>query len=262
MEDHHVYKFSYDSEEDALKSLANYHNVSVDIIKFKFPDINHIIKQNIEIGSQTDIGILIFQIQALLKPRLHDNCDKFKVYFYHRCGSKGESWFKEGLLNSFDGLDSLITKINVLISNPLDHSTIENLKYKLRERHSYEEQRRDKSGVFGFFRLEDAIHHSNELFDLAEVFLDIKDSFDTKKDFDKFYNSIKLELDSTVVKFYVEWSVCELDYLVYWYWRLLCQKFDEVQSIGAGMDVGRGHTIPCEQIEKIIYLNRKEESKV
>lgn len=60
-------------------------------------------------------------------------------------------------------------------------------------------------------------------------------------------------LKPTVVKFYVERDITELNNILEHYWELVWND----EGVGqTGTNVGRGKTIPYENIERIDYLEK------
>ena len=105
-----TYNFSFDDEDDALKSLMEYYEIDNDVIDKNLSEINRLVKEKEDIGSN-DIGMYTHCIRMLLTPKVEKSINKIRVSYYHRCGSDGTlEWFKEGLLNSEDGLKNLFIK--------------------------------------------------------------------------------------------------------------------------------------------------------
>ncbi|MCG2572525.1 hypothetical protein LVY74_02995 [Acinetobacter sp. ME22] len=240
-----IYKFSYDSKQDALNSLANYYQISVQEINSRTDEIKPIIQK---LGSyiDQDIGFTLWEIRNLLnkEQRELDN-PNFQISFYHRCITNGQqSWFEDGLLNSVDGIASFMHKVTALVPEIKNMNIrIESLQNIIREK-GFNEEKSEIDGINGFYRLKDA--KSSIGFDISEVF--------DKYDYHKIKALILSVLKPTVVKFYVERKANELDHILKNYWDLV---LDDKAVTKRGANAGRGKTIPSSQIEKIIYLNRE-----
>ena len=122
------------------------------------------------------------------------------------------------------------------------------LSFKLKERIKYESFGNNKVGVFAFSRLQEA--RKRDAFDLPEIFWDIGD----RKIRDEIEKSLKKILKPTIIKFYKEYSVSELDVILFKYWYLICQKFDDEYTSDSN-DVGQGVDIPFEQIQEIFVIS-------
>ena len=244
----HIYKFSYDSEEDAINSLAKYYEVNSRDIYLKLEQINDLVKEAQDIP-YADVGKYTWCIKQILTNKKEKQEFKIRVSYYHHCGTDGSlEWFKDGLLNNFEGLESFVKKLSVICKDIFSEVLIEELRSKLKERFQGEGKGKDAVGVFAFTRLEEAKNDIN--YDLPEIIRDITDS-EVKK---KITKELKQNLVSTVVKFYKEYDQHEIDWILFKYWYLVCQKFDKGITSDSD-DIGEGRTIPFEQIEEIFYLN-------
>ncbi len=245
----HIYKFSYDSRQDALNSLANYYQISVDILRSKLSDIFNYMNNLDTQGfyqEYMDNGMMLVEIMYLLNPNLRITDDlKIRISFYHRCITNGQqSWFEDGLLNSVDGIASFMHKVTALVPEIKNMNIrIESLQNIIREK-GFNEEKSEIDGINGFYRLKDA--KSSIGFDIPEVF--------DKYDYHKIKALILSVLKPTVVKFYVERKANKLDHILKNYWDLV---LDDKAVTKSGANAGRGKTIPSSQIEKIIYLNRE-----
>lgn len=244
-----IYKFSYDSKQDALNSLANYYQISVQEINSRADEIKPIIQK---LGSyiDQDIGFTLWEIRNLLnkEQRELDN-PNFQISFYHRCITTGQqSWFEDGLLNNIDGIASFMNKVTALVPEIKNMNIrIESLQKIIRGK-GFNEEKSEIDGINGFYRLKDA--KSSIGFDIPEVF---NDYFPDER-----YSELKTKmlnvLKPTIVKFYVERKANELDHILKNYWELV---LDDKAVTKSGANAGRGKIIPSSQIEKIIYLNRE-----
>ena len=82
-------------------------------------------------------------------------------------------------------------------------------------------------------------------FDLPEIFMDI--------DIPAVESKLKDTLRPTIVKFYKDYDPMELDSILFKYWYLICQRYDEALTSDSE-DVGKGVKIPFSNIERLIYL--------
>ncbi|MHA3051787.1 hypothetical protein [Acinetobacter sp. ANC 4640] len=242
-----IYKFSYDSQQDALNSLANYYQVSVEEINSRIHKIKAIINK-LHSYVDRDIGFALWEIRDLLnqEQRELDN-PIFQISFYHRCVTNGQqSWFEDGLLNSLDGIASFMQKVIVLVSEDMGIK-IESLQSIILTK-SLDEEKSETDGINGFYRLKDA--KSSTGFDIPEVFSD----YSSGEKYSELKTKILTVLEPTIVKFYVEREINELDRILKNYWELV---LDDKLVTQSGDNAGRGKIIPPSQIEKIIYLNRE-----
>jgi hypothetical protein len=249
-----IYKFSYDDKEDAIKSLANYYSISVDTLKSKIIDVyNYIenLKSDDFYSEYFDNGMMLVNIGYLLNPNLCElENSKIHISFYHRCASDGkDNWFKEGLLNSVDGIECFWHKLVSLVPDIEEIGiSLESLKKRIR-RKGFDEEQSEKDGINGFYRYKDAIDKENSGFNIPEVFDDLCKG----ESYQKLKSKILTVLKPTVVKFYVERDITELNNILRYYWELVGNDEDVGQT---ATNVGRGKTIPYENIERIDYLEK------
>lgn len=242
-----VHKFSFNHEDDALESLATYYEVDKKLIYEKLRKINNLVKEQGKL-CDTDIGKYAYCIRRLLTDKEEKSVDKLRVSYYHRCGSDGTlEWFGDGLLNCNDGFKKFIEKISNLYPSLLSENLKDELNGRLKERFKGEAFGRQAVGIFAFTRLEEA--KIRKSYDLPEIFMDIS-NLETRKSITTF---LKSKLKPTVVKFYKEYDPNELDSILFTYWYLICQKFDEGITSNS-LDVGCGKVIPLENIEHIYDL--------
>lgn len=244
-----IYKFSYDDKEEAIRSLANYYSISVDTLNYKIIDVYSYIenlKSDDLYSEYSANGMMLVNIGYLLNPNLCElENSKIQISFYHRCASDGKDyWFKEGLLNSVDGIECFKHKLVSLVPDIEKMGiSLESLK-KLIRRKGLAEEQSEKDGVNGFYRYKDAIDKENSGFDISEVFNDLCKG----ESYQKLKSEILTVLKPTVVKFYVERDITELNEILKYYWELILND-DSVTTHGT--NAGKGKTIPYENIEKI-----------
>lgn len=247
-----IYKFSYDDKEEAIRSLANYYSISVDTLNYKIIDVYSYIenlKSDDLYSEYSANGMMLVNIGYLLNPNLCElENSKIQISFYHRCASDGKDyWFKEGLLNSVDGIECFKHKLVSLVPDIEKMGiSLESLK-KLIRRKGLAEEQSEKDGVNGFYRYKDAIDKENSGFDISEVFNDLCKG----ESYQKLKSEILTVLKPTVVKFYVERDITELNEILKYYWELILND-DSVTTHGT--NAGKGKTIPYENIEKIYYI--------
>jgi len=249
-----IYKFSYDDKEDAIRSLANYYSISVNALNYKIIDVyNYIekLKSDDFYSEYSANGMMLVNIGYLLNPNLCElENSKIQISFYHRCASDGNSsWFKEGLLNGVDGIECFWNKL-VSLAPDIEKMGIspEALNRIIRTKGLAEEQS-EKDGVNGFYRYKDAIDKENAGYDIPEVFDDLCKG----ESYQQLKAKILTVLKSTVVKFYVERDITELNNILEYYWELVWNDEEVGQT---ATNAGRGKTIPYENIERIDYLEK------
>ena len=115
----HIYKFSYDSRNDAISSLAKYYSVTYNNLESKLTEVFQYIDQLKDENLFEDYasnGLMLYQISCMINSNLSDvEGAKIRISFYHRCSTNGTlEWFKEGLLNNVDGIEAFIRKIEKL----------------------------------------------------------------------------------------------------------------------------------------------------
>ena len=135
-----IYKFSYDDKEDAIRSLANYYQVSDKVILIKGKTVcNDLEKRKDKIYGENEhlMGVreeelsekiklekdkFFYELKNELSPNYSKSNDPIiRINFYHRCSSDGrDSWFQEGLLNSVDGIECFMKKLDSLVNIKLD----------------------------------------------------------------------------------------------------------------------------------------------
>ncbi|MCW8040182.1 MULTISPECIES: hypothetical protein [Acinetobacter] len=242
----HIYKFSYDSRNDAISSLAKYYSVTYNNLESKLTEVFQYIDQLKDENLFEDYasnGLMLYQISCMLNSNLSDiEGAKIRISFYHRCSTNGTlEWFKEGLLNNVDGIEAFIRKIEKLEPEIKKiNLNLESIKAMSRKK-EWDTEKSELVGIHGFYRLRDAKDKTNSGFDIPEILDDYK-----------IYHQIKEKLESTlkssVVKFYVDRELSEVHGILREYWEFLWND----ESIGyAGIDVGKGKTIPFENIERL-----------
>lgn len=264
-----IYKFSYDDKEDAIRSLANYYQVSDKVILIKGKTVcNDLEKRKDKIYGENEhlIGVreeelsekiklekdkFFYELKNELSPNYSKSNDLIiRINFYHRCSSDGrDSWFQEGLLNSVDGIECFMKKLGSLVPDIQKMGiSLESLKNIIRRKGLAEEQS-EKDGVNGFYRYKDAIDKENSGFDIPEVFGDLCKG----ESYQKLKAKILTVLKPTVVKFYVERDITELNNILEYYWESVWNDEEVGQT---ATNAGRGKTIPYENIERIDYLEK------
>lgn len=241
-----IYKLSYDHDLDCILSLAEYYHVDTKTINLKAKEVNDLIKS----GSHLDIPTKLNLINWIITGKQQRTNERIRVSFYHRCISSGtKEWFNDGLLNSEDGLKSFFKKVRKLFPHIVNDDLSTSLQHALKYRVDLEKGKQDKAGIFAFTRLEEAKGAMN--YALPEIFYDIKsiELIDILKQY------LKDNLVQTVVKFYKEYECNEI---LYTYWQLFCQQFDEALTSN-GDDVGKGIDIPFHHIERIYYQDKNNQ---
>ena len=242
----HIYKFSYDSRNDAISSLAKYYSVTYNNLESKLTEVFQYIDQLKDENLFEDYasnGLMLYQISCMINSNLSDvEGAKIRISFYHRCSTNGTlEWFKEGLLNNVDGIEAFIRKIEKLEPEIKKiNLNLESITAMSRKK-EWDTDNSELVGIHGFYRLRDAKDKTNSGFDIPEILDDYK-----------IYHQIKEKLESTlkssVVKFYVDRELSEVHGILREYWEFLWN--DESISY-AGIDVGKGKTIPFENIERL-----------
>lgn len=242
----HIYKFSYDSRNDAISSLAKYYSVTYNNLESKLTEVFQYIDQLKDENLFEDYasnGLMLYQISCMINSNLSDiEGAKIRISFYHRCSTNGTlEWFKEGLLNNVDGIEAFIRKIEKLEPEIKKiNLNLESITAMSRKK-EWDTDKSELVGIHGFYRLRDAKDKTNSGFDIPEILDDYK-----------IYHQIKEKLESTlkssVVKFYVDRELSEVHGILREYWEFLWN--DESISY-AGIDVGKGKTIPFENIERL-----------
>ena len=242
----HIYKFSYDSRNDAISSLAKYYSVTYNNLESKLTEVFQYIDQLKDENLFEDYasnGLMLYQISCMINSNLSDvEGAKIRISFYHRCSTNGTlEWFKEGLLNNVDGIEAFIRKIEKLEPEIKKiNLNLESITAMSRKK-EWDTDKSELVGIHGFYRLRDAKDKTNSGFDIPEILDDYK-----------IYHQIKEKLESTlkssVVKFYVDRELSEVHGILREYWKFLWN--DESISY-AGIDVGKGKTIPFENIERL-----------
>lgn len=242
----HIYKFSYDSRNDAISSLAKYYSVTYNNLESKLTEVFQYIDQLKDENLFEDYasnGLMLYQISCMINSNLSDvEGAKIRISFYHRCSTNGTlEWFKEVLLNNVDGIEAFIRKIEKLEPEIKKiNLNLESITAMSRKK-EWDTDKSELVGIHGFYRLRDAKDKTNSGFDIPEILDDYK-----------IYHQIKEKLESTlkssVVKFYVDRELSEVHGILREYWEFLWN--DESISY-AGIDVGKGKTIPFENIERL-----------
>ena len=242
----HIYKFSYDSRNDAISSLAKYYSVTYNNLESKLTEVFQYIDQLKDENLFEDYasnGLMLYQISCMINSNLSDvEGANIRISFYHRCSTNGTlEWFKEGLLNNVDGIEAFIRKIEKLEPEIKKiNLNLESITAMSRKK-EWDTDKSELVGIHGFYRLRDAKDKTNSGFDIPEILDDYK-----------IYHQIKEKLESTlkssVVKFYVDRELSEVHGILREYWEFLWN--DESISY-AGIDVGKGKTIPFENIERL-----------
>ena len=242
----HIYKFSYDSRNDAISSLAKYYSVTYNNLESKLTEVFQYIDQLKDENLFEDYasnGLMLYQISCMINSNLSDvEGAKIRISFYQRCSTNGTlEWFKEGLLNNVDGIEAFIRKIEKLEPEIKKiNLNLESITAMSRKK-EWDTDKSELVGIHGFYRLRDAKDKTNSGFDIPEILDDYK-----------IYHQIKEKLESTlkssVVKFYVDRELSEVHGILREYWEFLWN--DESISY-AGIDVGKGKTIPFENIERL-----------
>lgn len=242
-----LFVMSYDSDDDAIQTLANYHQTTIENIRKKW---NSLLKICHEYYISKNQVMFLWAINGCLGTNdINIELPTFKIYFYHRTGSNGElAWFSAGLLNSRDGIRKFSENIRTFYPD-IDFSGYEELMLsKDLEKHSFaaSKQESESVGPFAFYRLKDAKNEKKHFYNLSEIFYDVAHK-------EKFYTLLLSRLQPTVVKFWVEKPIAYLDHCICQYWLSLLMDQE------AGPDVGRGRNIPYENIDKIILLDKKKD---
>ncbi|HCG3441156.1 TPA: hypothetical protein NJU61_001493 [Acinetobacter baumannii] len=240
-----VFVFSFDNDEDALNTLAKYHQTTIENIRSKWKTLKKLYK---EYQTHRNESNFLFAISYFLGPDpLNISGSFFRIFFYHRTGSNGtKSWFSRGLLNSREGISSFVSNINSLFPH-LNFQEYESAMLgKDTQKHMSQ-----IVGPFAFYRKKDAMENSYQrsFLNLPEILYDVANN-------DKVYSYLLKELEPTVVKFWVEKSIDYLESYIISYWELLLGN-DERST-----DVGRGNNIPSENIVEIITLPKFQSKNI
>ncbi len=242
----HIYKFSYDDRNDAIRSLANYYSVEPSYLKTRLKAIFLYIKDLKDEGLYCEQALNgMMQVNIALKLNAsfrNETNDKLRINYYHRCLTDGtKDWFKEGLLNNLDGVACFIKKILELkpeIKSLI--SDIDRIIIKSKNK-AFDEEQKELDGICAFYRYHDAIYSN---YGLPEIFQDVG-----------LYESLETYLlpvlKLTTVKFYVERDMSECNSILSKYWEALYLTQDKEEKLESGLNVGRGKTIPYENIEWI-----------
>ncbi|NUG02976.1 hypothetical protein HUN26_19190, partial [Acinetobacter oleivorans] len=108
-----VFVFSFDNDEDALNTLARYHQTTIENIRLKWKTLK-ILYEEYQV-SQNQSTFLFAICCCLGADPLNISDPFFKIFFYHRTGSDGtKSWFSNGLLNSRDGISNFVLNVHTL----------------------------------------------------------------------------------------------------------------------------------------------------
>lgn len=236
-----LFKFEYDSDEDAMETLASYHQTSVHNIRSNWKELRKIYKAFVD--SKNDAAFLSLIMACLKVGYLETKDQTFRVYFYHRTGSNGSlEWFSQGLLNSREGISSFAKNVHNILPqlNFLDYEQAMLSKDFQKHGGLTANCKANSVGPFAFYRLKDASHKAKYSFDLPEILIDTLNN--------DVYEELLSILQPTVVKFWIEKPIKYIDSYIIRYWKYLLGDQE------AGDDVGKGGNIPFENIEKIIIL--------
>ena len=245
----HIYHFSYDHQDDALSSLAYYYDVDIDVLKFKLPQlISYIqsLKDKHLYEEATESGMLQTNIALFINPNFQEKEHSIlRISFYHRCSTDGTAvWFKEGLLNNVEGIQAYISKVSAFI--PEINTLIDQDKIiRVSKIKSMDEEKVELDGINGFYRYSDAQHVENSGFNFPEIFMNMGI-------YKKVREQLASNLKPTIVKFFVDREMSEVNHILAKYWYSLWLGDEDVTTIGA--NAGRGKTIPYHHIQQIYYL--------
>lgn len=237
--------FSYDDDEDALNTLARYHQTTKEHIRSKWRILKKLYREYQQ--SQNQTFFLWAIISCLGADPLDISNPIFKIFFYHRTGSDGtRSWFSNGLLNSRDGISSFVLNVHSLYPELNFHKYKNAMLGKDTQKHMSQ-----IVGPFAFYRKKDAIKNTYQrsFLNLPEVLFDVAHN-------EEVYNFLLTELDPTVVKFWVEKPIIFLESFIITYWDLLLGDSER------SLDVGRGTNIPSENIVEIITLAKYQPKNI
>ncbi|HFX6333886.1 hypothetical protein [Acinetobacter nosocomialis] len=240
-----LFVFSFDNDEDALTTLANYYQTTKEHIYSKLEILKELYREYQDSNNQTLFLLAI--IYCLDSEPLDIKSPTFKVYFYHRTGSDGtKEWFSKGLLNSKDGIVNFVANIHSQYPelDILDYENLMLARDSQKHGYFYSSIGSKSLGPFGFFRKEDAsaLTEQRAFLNLPEIFYDVAHSY-------PIYNYLIEKLHPTVVKFWIEKPIDYIDHFLLTYWICILDKSRE-----PGIDVGRGQNIPFENIVEVIKL--------
>lgn len=240
-----IFVFSFDNDEDALNTLARYHQTTIENIRSKWEILKTLYEEYQESPNQSMFLLAINY--CLGTDPLNISDPFFKIYFYHRTGSDGtKSWFSNGLLNSRDGISSFVLNVHTLYPELNFHEYESAMLGKDTQKHMSK-----IVGPFAFYRKNDATKNTYQrsFLNLPEVLFDVANN-------EEVYNFLLTELDPTVVKFWVEKPIIYLDSYIITYWNLLLGDSER------STDVGRGTNIPSENIVEIITLDKYQPKNI
>ncbi len=203
-----------------------------------------IIKSKINIGFNDNELIASTAKNQFKEVNIYDNTlNFFNIGFPSPAGTDGFNTYEYELTDSVsvDGIEAFIRKIEKLEPEIKKiNLNLESITAMSRKK-EWDTDKSELVGIHGFYRLRDAKDKTNSGFDIPEILDDYK-----------IYHQIKEKLESTlkssVVKFYVDRELSEVHGILREYWEFLWN--DESISY-AGIDVGKGKTIPFENIERL-----------
>ena len=170
-----------------------------------------------------------------------------RISFYHRCSTDGTAaWFKEGLLNNVEGIQAYISKVSAFIpeiNTLIDQDRI----IRISKIKSMDEEKVELDGINGFYRYSDAQHIKNSGFNFPEIFMNMGI-------YQQIREKLASQLTPTIVKFFVDREMSEVNHILDKYWYSLATK--EKYSLHCGGNAGRGKTIPYHHIQQIYYLEK------
>lgn len=243
-----LFTFKYDSDEDAMETLASYHQTSVDNIRSNWKKLREIYKAFAD--SPNNNAFLSLIMDCLNVGHLKTEDQTFRVCFYHRTGSNGTlEWFSQGLLNCREGISGFTKNVHNLLPhlNFLDYEQAILAKDFQKHGPLTTDCKANLVGPFAFYRLKDASDEGKIFFNLPEILFDTIGQSEV-------YDALLSILQPTVVKFWVEKPIQYIDSYVVSYWRYLLGDYE------ASVDVGKGGNIPFVNIEKIIILPKMKKA--
>ncbi len=114
----HIYKFSYDSRNDAISSLAKYYSVTYNNLESKLTEVFQYIDQLKDENLFEDYasnGLMLYQISCMINSNLSDvEGAKIRISFYSTlifliC------WFKYGAIRAFHFLCIIFLGVNLIL---------------------------------------------------------------------------------------------------------------------------------------------------
>ncbi|WP_445406014.1 hypothetical protein [Acinetobacter pittii] len=242
-----LFIFSYDDDEDALNTLAKYHQTTKKNIRSKWRKLRRFYGEYQKFHNQNNF---LRAITACLGSKPLDISNSvFRIFFYHRTGSDGtKEWFSRGLLNSREGIVNFVANVHSLFPELgiLDYENQMLVQDFQKHGFLYNSIGSTSLGPFGFFRKKDAcaLTEQRSFLNLPEIFYDVAHK-------SSIYSELIDKLHPTVVKFWVEKPTNDIDHYLLTYWMCLLDK-----NIEPGDDVGCGQNIPFENIVDVIILSK------